>query len=131
MGKLHLYPEVKIIRQSSKGRKLRTVPNQSLSLREIIRRFIRRESLPVHMEGVYEERFGDLEKMSKADIVEQMETVESLKSSIDDFKKRRKKADDDAQKKEDEEKKKAATAAQPVEPPAGGVTTSKNPPEGA
>lgn len=62
--------------------KVKTVPSQSLSLREIIRRFVRHESLPVHKDGVYEDRMGDLEKLSNADITEQLERAEDIKSKI-------------------------------------------------
>lgn len=59
-----------------------------MSLNEIVRRFVKRESLPMSKEGLYEERFGDLEKLAKADLVEQMERVEQLKSQIAAYKKR-------------------------------------------
>lgn len=82
--------DVPVKGQSFKGTKRCTVPNQSMSLREIVRRFIRRESLPVSKEGVFEERFGDLEKLSKQDIVIQMDKVAELKGQIADFEKREK-----------------------------------------
>lgn len=76
--------------QSFTGVKRCTVPNQSLTLQEIVKRFIRRESLPISKEGVYEDRFGDLEKLAKADIIEQMAKVEELKSQIKAFQDREK-----------------------------------------
>lgn len=85
---VRLYPPFKVKGQSFKGVKRQVVPNQSLSLREIVKRFVRREQLPVNHEGLYEERFGDLEKISKQDIVEQMQRVEELKSQIKAFNKR-------------------------------------------
>jgi len=85
---IKLYPSVQVARQSFAGVKRCTVPNQSLSLREIVKRFVRRESLPLSVPGVYEERFGDLEKLSKADIFDQMERVKELKAQIADFNKR-------------------------------------------
>lgn len=88
-----LYPTArKASRKSFIGVKRQTVPNQSMSLAEIVRRFIRREPLPVSHEGFYESRFGDLEKLSKADIVEQMSKVDELKAHIKAFKERQKKA---------------------------------------
>lgn len=87
---VRLYPPVKVTGQSFVGVKRVTQPNQSMSLREIVRRFIRRESLPIANQGIFEERFGDLEKISKSDIVEQLERAEELKSQIKSFNKREK-----------------------------------------
>jgi len=56
------------------------VPNQSMTLREIIKRFTRREALPIEKNGVYESRFGDLEKLSREDITVRMETAETLRT---------------------------------------------------
>lgn len=84
------YPRVKVPVQSFADCKRVTVPSQSLSLREIVRRFVRRESLPQTKDGLYEDRFGDLEKLSRADIVEKMDRVEQLKAQIDAFEKRQK-----------------------------------------
>lgn len=82
------------------GCKRSVVPNQCMSLAEIIKRFVRREPLPVAKEGVYEERFGDLEKIARTDITEQMEKVVELRDQNDQFiekhKKRKAKADSDA-----------------------------------
>lgn len=85
---IHLYPPVSVRGQNFSNVKKVVVPKQSLSLREILRRYVRREPLPGVSEGVYEERFGDLEKMAKADIVDQMEFVEDLKGKIARVKKR-------------------------------------------
>lgn len=79
---MHLYPTVKVKGQSFNGVKEMTVPSQSMSLKEIIRRFVRRESLPISKEGFYSEQMGDLEKISNADITEQFERVEQLKQNI-------------------------------------------------
>lgn len=78
-GKVVLYPARPRKGQSFKGVKKFVVPNQSMTLQEILRRFIRKESLPVAKDGIYEERFGDLEKLAKKDITEQFEVVEELK----------------------------------------------------
>lgn len=82
---IRLYPPVKVARQSFAGVKKCVVPNQSMSLKEILQRFVRREALPVARQGIYEERFGDLEKLSKADITEQLERVAELKADIAAF----------------------------------------------
>lgn len=79
---VRLYRPVKVIGQSFNGIKRQTVPNQSMSLKEILRRFVKREQLPIARQGIYEERFGDLEKLSKADVTEQMERVEEIKADI-------------------------------------------------
>lgn len=82
---VRLYPVVKVRGQSFKGVKSCVVPRQSMSLREIVQRFVRRESLPISKEGYYEDRFGDLEKIARMDITEQMERVAKLKEQIAAF----------------------------------------------
>lgn len=67
-GILRLYPPVKVIGKSFKHCKVIVVPDQSMKLSDIIRRFIRGEALPVSKEGFYAEGHGDLEKMSKDDL---------------------------------------------------------------
>lgn len=74
-----------VARQSFIGQKVEVVPNQSMSLKEILRRFVKREALPVAREGMYEDRFGDLEKLKNADITEQMERIEQIKADIAAF----------------------------------------------
>lgn len=57
-----------------------TVPNQAMSLKEIINRFVRRQSVPVEHEGSYHDRFDtDLEKLShyKTDIIDKEDFVRS------------------------------------------------------
>lgn len=93
---IRMYPPVPVVGKSFKGVKRCTVPNQSLSLREIVKRFVRRESLPISKEGLYETRFGDLEKLSHADITEKLERVEELKAQIKAFNDRQTKIADDA-----------------------------------
>lgn len=92
MRNIQCYPKVNVAVKLFEGRyaKRMTVPSQSLSLREILRRFVRREALPTSQDGVYEDRFGDLEKMTRLDIVEQMEQVEKWKSQIKAFEERNK-----------------------------------------
>lgn len=113
---VRLYPSVKVTGRSFVGVKRVTMPNQSLSLREIVQRFIRRESLPVSHEGLYEDRFGDLEKLSRQDIVVQMERVEELKAQIDAFNKREIARAEAAEKAAADAK---VAAAQPVVPASG------------
>lgn len=79
---LRLYPSVKVTGQSFKKVVRRVMPNQSMSLREIVARFTKRESLPLSHEGFYEERFGDLEKHLHEDITEKVDRVNELKSTV-------------------------------------------------
>lgn len=124
----HLYPHVEVARQSFKNVQKVTVPKQSLSLREIIKRFVRRESLPVLKEGVYEERFGDLEKLSKADITVQMEKVEEIRQQLLNIEKKFKEQ-------QAAKEKAATTAAQSSTPapttPAGGTPNQTPPLQGS
>lgn len=54
-----------------------------MSLQEILRRFVKRESLPQMKEGIYEDRYDyDLEKLAKADRTVQDEILDVLKSDI-------------------------------------------------
>jgi len=62
MSTLRLYPPVKVTGQSFKNVKRIVLPSQSMTLREIIKRFIRKESLPIEKDGIYEDRYEDLEK---------------------------------------------------------------------
>lgn len=82
MRNIRLYPPVVVKKQSFVGAKVHTLPSQSMSLREIILRFTRRESLPVEKQGVYYDQFGDLEKAQNLDITERMEKAEALKQKI-------------------------------------------------
>lgn len=108
---LVLYPKVEYPTKSFKGAKKVTVPSQSMSLAEILRRFTRKESLPVEKEGVYDTRFGDLEKLKNADIVEQTEKVQQIRKVV-------KRHNEIKKEKEEEEKRKAAAPPPPpVVPP--------------
>lgn len=77
-----LYPKVEVKSLSFKGVKKLTVPKQCLSLKEIVKRFVRKESLPIAHEGVYEHRFGDLEKLSRGDMFDQLEHAKFLETKI-------------------------------------------------
>lgn len=85
---VRLYPPVKVIGKSFVNAKRTVVPNQSMSLREIVKRFVRRESLPLSKEGTFEDRYGDLEKLSKEDITVQMDRVEQIRADLLAMKKR-------------------------------------------
>lgn len=79
-----LYPSVtRYKRKEIKWDKKITVPHQSMSLQEIIRRFTKKEALPLEKDGVYEDRFGDLEKLSREDITVRRERAQSLKEWAD------------------------------------------------
>lgn len=111
--------------KSFKGVKRQTVPNQSLTLKEIVKRFVRRESLPVSRDGIYEERFGDLEKIKHADITEQMDRIAELKAQIANWNKRvREKQERMAKIKADMDAAAKATSTNPAQ----GVEPLKNPP---
>lgn len=88
---IQLYNPRPVKAQSFAGAKRLTVPKQSLSLAEIVKRFVRREALPVGVkEGIYETRFGDLEKLSMMDIHDQLEHAAELKAQVEAFNQRSK-----------------------------------------
>lgn len=80
---MRLYPPVTVIGQDYTGVKIVTVPNQSMTLRDILKRFIRKESLPVQQEGIYAENLGDLEKLARQDITVRMERAQELHNKLD------------------------------------------------
>lgn len=93
MKKAVLYPSVPRVRKTDVGKK-RTIPNQAMSLREMLKRFIRREALPVEKKGVYIETPYDLEKIPHMDRTEQEEILTEMKektakakAKVDKFKK--------------------------------------------
>lgn len=101
--KLRVIADVKVQGQSFKGVARVVVPNQSMSLREIVQRFIKKESLPINKDGFYSEDFGDIEKIQSEDITERMDRINDLKEKA----KKGKKAEEERLKKEGEDKKKA------------------------
>lgn len=107
---LKLYPVRPIPGEDFTKTKMVTLPNQNLTLREIIKRFTRHEQLPVAHQGVYIENMGDLEKLAKADLTVQTERAAQLKSYIKNAEKRMKQLKD-----ADEAKN------QPPSPGSGGV----------
>lgn len=92
---MRLYPKVVVERQSFVGVKIITQPNQSMTLQEVIRRFIRKESLPLAHDAVYHEGLGDLEKMQHEDLTEREYRIAELKSVVKSATAKAK-ADDDA-----------------------------------
>lgn len=103
-AKVRCYPDVKVRRKSFKGVKRITVPNQSMSLREICQRFIRREELPLSKDGFYTTEHGDLEKLAKADFTVRAERLREVKAKVAAY-----------QKAEDEKKAAAVKAAKDAE----------------
>lgn len=73
------------------GRKKLTVPNQALSLEEILRRFTRGESLEIGKDGTFDdEGDDDLEKVAHMDLVDREEYVNKLKQTEKDYEKQEK-----------------------------------------
>lgn len=62
------------------GKKL-TVPDQSMSLKTILERFVRHEALPVGLGGVYHESDDDLEKVAAMDLTEKDEFIARQKET--------------------------------------------------
>lgn len=72
------------------------VPDQSMSLQEILKRFTRGEKVPVGHEVSYHESDTDLEKLSKSDLVDKAEFVDKMKEVKVRFDKQEKKKKRDA-----------------------------------
>lgn len=66
------------------------VPNQAMSLEEILERFTRGEPVAVGRDISYHESDDDLEKVSKMDLVDRDEYIEKLKQTQKDFDKQEK-----------------------------------------
>lgn len=111
--KVRLYNSRPVAGQSFKEVKKVVTPNQSMTLHQILERFRLKESLPVQHEGVYEERFGDLEKMGREDFTVRQEFAKTLASAIDSGMKAKRKAKEEEDKKvmEEEIAKRVAAAA--------------------
>lgn len=79
------------------------IPDQSLSLEEILQRFTRGEELPVGFEGVFdEETEDDLEKLGRADLVDKYEYSQKMQEIQKEFEaqeKAREKAEREAEEK--------------------------------
>lgn len=109
LNNVRLYPQRIFVGKSYKGVKRCTVPNQSMTLAEIVQRYVRREPLPLLKEGMYEDRFGDLEKIERLDISEKYELARKARANVDRIRKKQKADDIEAEK-----KVKAAAVAVPV-----------------
>lgn len=68
------------------GRKRQVVPNQAMSLGEILQRFVRHEPLPVGKEGVYHEGEDDLSKLDVMDPTEKKEYADRLRQTQREYK---------------------------------------------
>lgn len=75
-----------IVGQSNFGKKI-VVPNQSMSLQEILERFTRGEPLNIGRDVQYHESDDDLEKLQTKDLVDKAEYVEKMKQTQKDFEK--------------------------------------------
>jgi len=70
---------------SFKGVKKQVVPNQALSLQEILERFTKGEPLEVGRDVQYHESDDDLEKVSHMDLVDKQEYMDKLKQTQKDY----------------------------------------------
>lgn len=81
---IRLYPQVVVKGQSFVGVKEHVVPMQSMTLREIIRRFVRKEALPISHEGTYNDEYEyDLEKLAKEDLTVREEVLATVKAQAE------------------------------------------------
>lgn len=69
------------------GRKKLVVPNQALSLQEILERFTRKEALPIGRDANYHESDDDLEKVAHFDLVDKEEFSDKLMETQKTYKK--------------------------------------------
>lgn len=91
---IRLYPNVKVKGQSFKGVKKHVVPNQSMTLQQILQRFIKHEALPIVKEGFYAEGQDlDLEKVVQEDVTVREEIYQEHKEKVKGM---RAKADDES-----------------------------------
>jgi len=63
-----------------------TLPNQALSLAEIIERFVRHEPLQIGKDVSYHESDDDLEKLQRLDPVDRMAYIRKMQDIQDKFK---------------------------------------------
>lgn len=63
------------------------VPNQAMSLQEIIKRFTRNEAVPVGRDAQYFEGDVDLDKIAHADLVDKAEFIEQQKATQKEYSK--------------------------------------------
>lgn len=79
---IRLYPKVPVKGQDFTGAKVVTIPSQSLTLKQILQRFVRGEKLPIEKDGFYSEKHGDVEKLVRMDILDQYERSKSMWSAL-------------------------------------------------
>jgi len=82
MSNMHLYPVVERHGKDFSNEKIVTLPNQNMSLKDIIRRFLRKESLPIEKDGIYVDGLGDLEKLQHEDITVRKEKAAWIRSRL-------------------------------------------------
>lgn len=86
---MRLYPTVVVQGKSFVNSKRVVVPMQSMRLQEIVRRFVRRESLPVSKEGIYNDEHDiDLEKIMDEDFTVQEEVINEMQQKVKDLDKK-------------------------------------------
>jgi len=68
------------------GRKKQVVPNQAMSLEEILKRFVRNEALPIGREALYHEGEDDLSKLDDMDPVDKKEYADRQRQVQREFK---------------------------------------------
>lgn len=115
---LVLYPTRPIVGQSFVGAKKHVIPNQCMTLQEIIRRFIKREPLPAEHEGSYHEGEYDLEKLAKEDMVVRGQVLEDVKADVEVKRKRAQKVKDDIERAMQKDPKEDLSAKPLDSPPA-------------
>jgi len=94
--------------KSFEGQKDLVVPDQSLTLREILERFTRGEPVAVGQDAVFDDDSDeDLEKLSHMDLVDKAEYVEKLKQ----VQKAHERQEKERERKEKEDAQKAAEEA--------------------
>lgn len=84
-------------------RELLVVPNQSLSLQEILQRFTRNEALPIGKDVQFHESEDDLEKLAHMDLVDKAEFAQKMADVQKDYDIQEKKKAAKAKKKLEEE----------------------------
>lgn len=67
------------------GKKI-VVPNQAMSLHEILTRFTRNEELPIGKDAEYDDGPDDLEKVRHMDLVDREEYMDKLKETQKQYK---------------------------------------------
>lgn len=64
-----------------------TVPRAAMSIAEMLRRYVRREALPMERHAVYIDAGHDLEKLSKMDRVDQQDVLNEVRDNVARMKK--------------------------------------------